>query len=262
MACSTDVNQSRPAGTSARVRHPAAPTTYGGCDWKGAVGWQTCRRGAKSLAGRQETALPRPFATSDARHLPALIGCDEVGRGPLAGPVVAAAVWFVPGALPPGLLAALDDSKKLGGRERSRLAALIRTHCRFALAAASAPAIDRIDIRQASLGALRLAVLRVGMRAPVLVDGRDVPTGLADAGAVIGGDGLVPQIAAASILAKVLRDGVMARLALRHPGYGFERNAGYGTAEHRAALARLGPTAHHRRSFAPVAAVIRGACSS
>jgi ribonuclease HII len=188
-----------------------------------------------------------------------VIGVDEVGRGPLAGPVLAAAVL---------LDVAIDgiaDSKTLSAAERMRLDALIRACCPFALGAASVGEIDRIDIRRASLLAMRRAVVRLARRLsplpPVVVDGRDAPS-LDDVlpgcalRAVIGGDRSEPAIGAASIVAKVARDRLMARLALRHPGYGFERHAGYGTRLHLEALRLNGATAHHRRSFRPVRLVL------
>ena len=193
-------------------------------------------------------ATARPFDPSRAIAYPAAIGCDEVGRGALCGPVVVAAVWFDPAAIPPDLLAALDDSKRLPEPERERLAPLIRAEARVALAAGSRALIDRINIRAATLDAMARAVARLGIAAPVLVDGRDALPGLPGR-AVVGGDRLVPQIAAASIVAKVLRDTLMRRLALHHPGYGWERNVGYGTAVHRAGLNTLGRSPHHRLSF-------------
>ena len=191
---------------------------------------------------------PPPFDPKRAKEYPALIGCDEVGRGALCGPVVAAAVWFDPAAIPPTLLAALDDSKRVPRPIRETLAPLILEHARVAVAAGSRALIDRINIRAATLDAMARAVSRLGLDAPVLVDGRDALPGL-PGGAVVGGDRLVPQIAAASIVAKVFRDGLMRRLALRHPGYGWERNVGYGTAIHRAGLTALGRSPHHRLSF-------------
>ncbi|MCJ2012107.1 ribonuclease HII [Methylobacterium sp. J-076] len=189
-----------------------------------------------------------PFDPARAAAYPAVIGCDEVGRGALSGPVVVAAVWFDPAAIPAGLLGALDDSKKLPEAARNRLAPLIRAHARVALAAGSPALIDRINIRAATLDAMARAVAKLGIDAPVWVDGRDVLPGFPGR-AVVGGDSLVPQIAAASIVAKVLRDAFMRRLARRHPGYGWERNVGYGTALHRAGLAALGRSPHHRASF-------------
>jgi len=193
-------------------------------------------------------ATARPFDPARAAAYPPAIGCDEVGRGALCGPVVVAAVWFDPAAIPPDLLAALDDSKRLPEPERERLAPLIRAEARVAVSAGSRALIDRINIRAATLDAMARAVARLGIAAPVLVDGRDALPGLPGR-AVVGGDRLVPQIAAASIVAKAFRDTLMRRLALRHPGYGWERNVGYGTALHRAGLTRLGRSPHHRLSF-------------
>ena len=189
-----------------------------------------------------------PFDPDLAARYPIVIGCDEVGRGALSGPVVVAAVWFDPAALPPDLLSALDDSKKLPEPVRNRLAPLIRRHGRVALAAGSPALIDRINIRAATLDAMARAVTKLGIDAPVYVDGRDALPGFAGK-ALVGGERLVPQIAAASIVAKVMRDAFMRRLARTHPGYGWERNVGYGTALHRAGLATLGRSAHHRMSF-------------
>ncbi|MBE7245120.1 MAG: ribonuclease HII [Actinomycetospora chiangmaiensis] len=193
-------------------------------------------------------ATARSFDPSRATTYPPAIGCDEVGRGALCGPVVVAAVWFDPAAIPPDLLAALDDSKRLPEPERERLAPLIRAEARVAVSAGSRALIDRINIRAATLDAMARAVARLGIAAPVLVDGRDALPGLPGR-AVVAGDRLVPQIAAASIVAKVFRDTLMRRLALRHPGYGWERNVGYGTAVHRAGLTSLGRSPHHRLSF-------------
>lgn len=193
-------------------------------------------------------ATARPFDPARAAAYPPAIGCDEVGRGALCGPVVVAAVWFDPAAIPPDLLAALDDSKRLPELERERLAPLIRAEARVAVSAGSRALIDRINIRAATLDAMARAVARLGIAAPVLVDGRDALPGLPGR-AVVGGDRLVPQIAAASIVAKAFRDTLMRRLALRHPGYGWERNVGYGTALHRAGLTSLGRSPHHRLSF-------------
>ena len=197
---------------------------------------------------RKPAATTLPFDPARATDYPAVIGCDEVGRGALCGPVVVAAVWFDPAAIPPDLLGTLDDSKRVPGPVRMRLAPLIRAHGRVAVAAGSRALIDRINIRAATLDAMRRAVARLGITAPVLVDGRDALPGLSGR-AVVGGDRLVPQIAAASIVAKVFRDDLMRCLAARHPGYGWERNVGYGTAVHRAGLMKLGRSPHHRLSF-------------
>lgn len=194
-----------------------------------------------------------PFDPARAERWPAVIGVDEVGRGALCGPVVVAAVWFDPVAIPPALLGALDDSKRLRPSVRDRLALEIAAVARVRLAAASATLVDRRGIRTMTLEAMRRAAEGLGIEAPVIVDGIDVPPGMALAcEACVKGDASVPQIAAASIVAKACRDRLLTRLAGRHPGYAWERNAGYGTADHLDALARLGPTRHHRRSFAPV----------
>ncbi|MHB2210303.1 ribonuclease HII [Methylobacterium sp. CM6257] len=199
-------------------------------------------------ARKTSPAATSPFDPARAADYPAIVGCDEVGRGALCGPVIVAAVWFDPAAIPPALLAALDDSKRVPEPVREKLAPLIRAEARVAVAAGSCALIDRINIRAATLDAMARAVARLGIAAPVLVDGRDALPGLPGR-AVIGGDRLVPQIAAASIVAKVFRDDLMRRLSERHPGYGWDRNVGYGTAIHRAGLTRLGRSPHHRLSF-------------
>src|SRR3989440_4792885 len=177
-------------------------------------------------------------------------GCDEAGRGPLAGPVVAAAVVLDPKRIPRGL----NDSKKLSREEREALYDKICASAEVAVAFGSTARIDRDNILQASLWALARAVRALPVRPQlVFVDGCDRIAVSCDCEAVIGGDGLVASIAAASIVAKVTRDRLMARLGLAHPGYGFERHMGYSVPEHFEALSRLGPTIHHRRSFAPVA---------
>ncbi|NEU12014.1 ribonuclease HII [Methylobacterium sp. BTF04] len=192
----------------------------------------------------------RPFDPNAAAEYPVAIGCDEVGRGALSGPVVVAAVWFDPALIPPALLARLDDSKRLKRAERESLTPLIRAHGRVALAAGSRALVDRINVRGATLDAMARAVTKLGLDATVLVDGRDCIPGIAQpCRAVIGGDRLVPQIAAASIVAKTVRDAVMRVLARRHPDYGWDSNVGYGTRAHLAGLASLGRSAHHRVSF-------------
>ena len=176
------------------------------------------------------------------------VGVDEVGRGPLAGPVVVAAVILK------RPIVGLADSKALSAAQRDELAAIIRRDGRVALAAASVAEIERLNILGATLLAMRRAVLRLGVRPGlVLVDGNRPPAIEAPVRCVVGGDATVPEISAASIVAKVARDALMCRLALRYPGYGWERNAGYPTREHLAALARLGINCHHRRGFAPCA---------
>ena len=190
-----------------------------------------------------------PFDPALAKDYPAAIGCDEVGRGALCGPVVVAAVWFDPAAFPGEILAALDDSKKLKRAERERLTPLIRAHARVALAAGSRALVDRINVRAATLDAMARAVRGLSLDAPVLVDGRDPIPGLPRCRAVVGGDRMVPQIAAASIVAKTVRDRAMRALARRHPAYGWDSNVGYGTKVHLAGLSERGRSAHHRVSF-------------
>ena len=180
-------------------------------------------------------------------------GVDEVGRGPLAGPVVVAAVILRRPLL------GLADSKQLAAPERVRLSLLIREHAVVAFAAASVAEIERLNILAATMLAMRRAVGRLAVRpTQVLVDGNRAPALDLPVRCVVGGDATVPEISAASIVAKVLRDRLMARLALRYPGYGWERNAGYGTAAHLAGLAQLGLSRHHRRGFAPCARLLAG----
>ena len=185
-----------------------------------------------------------------AGHL-LVAGVDEVGRGPLAGPVVACAV-IMPADI--RAIAGVDDSKRLSPAERERLAVLIRRNAlAIALGAASAREVDRLNIYHATSLAMRRAIARLAVHPDhVVVDGRPIATlGIAHS-ALVGGDARCYPIACASIVAKVTRDRLMASLARRHPGFGWERNAGYGTAEHLAALARHGATAHHRTTFAGV----------
>jgi ribonuclease HII len=191
-------------------------------------------------------------------HGPLVIGVDEAGRGPLAGPVVAAAC--VLGAQAP---AGLDDSKKLSAKRRAALEPLIQDSCGRALGVVEADEIDRINIFEATMLAMTRAVGELVSalgREPdaVLIDGNMTPLGRVpewrwQARAIVGGDGLEPPISAASILAKEHRDRLMRAYAQRWPHYGWERNAGYGTAQHIAALHQHGISPIHRRSFAPVA---------
>jgi len=178
-------------------------------------------------------------------------GCDEAGRGPLAGPVVAAAVVLDPDRIPKGI----DDSKRLTAEKREELFEKICATSAYAVAVASPARIDRDNILRASLWALARAVHALPeMPKHVFVDGRDRLALPCDCDAVIGGDGMVVSIAAASIIAKVTRDRLMSALAQECPGYGFEQHKGYAVPEHLEALDRLGPTAHHRSFFAPVVA--------
>jgi ribonuclease HII len=178
-------------------------------------------------------------------------GAGEAVRGPLAGPVVAAAVVLDPKRIPKGI----DDSKRLSPERREELFEEICATASFAVAFASPARIDRDNILRASLWALARAVQALPEPPKhVFVDGRDKLLTSCDCEAVIGGDGLVKSIAAASIIAKVTRDRLMCALALDCPGYGFESHKGYAVPEHLEALDRLGPSAYHRRFFAPVIA--------
>jgi ribonuclease HII len=179
-------------------------------------------------------------------------GIDEVGRGPLAGPVVAAAVILDRRRMPRSLRTGIDDSKKLTPAEREEYATALRSCALIALGAAAVSEIDRINILRASLLAMRRAVAALPERpTAALVDGNQAPSLPCPVYTVIGGDGLSLSIAAASIIAKVARDRLMQRLALRYEGYGWATNVGYGTPEHQAAIVRLGLTPHHRLSFQP-----------
>ncbi len=179
-----------------------------------------------------------------------IAGVDEVGRGPLAGPVTAAAVVLDPNALPQGL----NDSKVLSASRRDALAKVIFDCAEVSIAHASVEEIDELNILYASHLAMERAV--AGLPNPpdhVLVDGNKIPKALPQsAEAVVKGDGRSLSIAAASIIAKITRDRIMWDLAQQYPGYGWEKNSGYPTKCHKAALQNLGVTPHHRRSFKPV----------
>lgn len=187
-----------------------------------------------------------------------IAGVDEAGRGPLAGPVVAAAVMLDPARLPPSVRSSIDDSKLLARRRREALFAALQElaaadAARIGVGLATVAEIDAVNILQATWLAMQRAVAALAPLPDLaLVDGNRAPRLPCSAAPVVGGDASCLSIAAASIVAKVTRDRIMDELAALHPGYGWERNAGYGTAEHRAALLRLGPTPHHRQSFAPV----------
>jgi len=185
-----------------------------------------------------------------------IAGVDEAGRGPWAGPVVAAAVALREGAVLPDGVA---DSKTLTAARRQSLAEAVRDCCHVGVGVAGVDEIDGLNIHWATMLAMERAVEALGV-APVdvLVDGNRLPKWRWRARAIVKGDALVPLIGAASIIAKTMRDAVMAGLDAEHPGYGWARNQGYGTAEHARALAELGVTLHHRRSFAPVRARLAG----
>jgi ribonuclease HII len=180
-------------------------------------------------------------------------GIDEVGRGPWAGPVIAAAVIIDAASLPEGLAASINDSKKLSAAKRSEIALRLPACARIGLGAATPAEIGDLNILGATFRAMERAVTALGVTPDMaLVDGNRLPTLPCPALTVIRGDSISLSIAAASIIAKVTRDRLMTRLGARYPGFGWERNAGYGTAEHREALKRLGVTPHHRKSFAPI----------
>ena len=220
---------------------------------------------AQGRPAQERAALER-----EARdEAPWIVGVDEAGRGPLAGPVVAAAVVLGPGA-PEGI----GDSKAISPDRRAELDVAIRASCRWAVAVIDPGEIDRINIFQATMEAMTRCVARPVRRASattaarewtpasnrehVLVDGNHTPARHRSgwrwpARAIVGGDGIEPAIGAASIVAKEWRDRLMIHAARRHPAYGWERNKGYGTREHVAALNAHGPCEWHRVSFAPVA---------
>lgn len=177
-----------------------------------------------------------------------IAGVDEAGRGPLAGPVVAAAVILCDGGID-----GLDDSKKLSAKRRGELEALILARCTVGVGLASVEEIDRINILQATMLAMTRAVEALGVEPSlVMVDGNRLPKWRYRAQAVIGGDAIHPCISAASIIAKEYRDRIMIAADNDFPGYGWASNKGYGAAIHMAALTKLGPTPLHRKSFAPV----------
>ena len=206
---------------------------------------------------RPQTVLSL-FSTDHQAGAPWIAGCDEVGRGPWAGPVVAAAVVLDPSRPIPGLA----DSKALSARKREQLDEQIRAQSLgWSIAESSVDEIDHLNILQATLLAMQRAVSGLRCRVDgLLIDGTHIPEVSVPSQAIVGGDAAHPAISAASIIAKVYRDRLMADLALRHPGYGFERHSGYGTAAHRAALLTLGPCAAHRRSFAPIRSLLTAQC--
>jgi ribonuclease HII len=191
-----------------------------------------------------------PSFVHERAHSDPVAGVDEAGRGPLAGPVVAAAVVLDRKRVPRGL----DDSKKLDEAARENAYARIVRVAAWGVGIADVEEIDRLNIYHATMLAMSRAVDALGLEpAMVLVDGNALPKWRHRAQAIVSGDALCRSIAAASIVAKVTRDRMMAEYDAIHPGYGWLRNKGYGTPEHRAALTTLGPSPFHRRSFAPVA---------
>ena len=196
---------------------------------------------------------PKPDFAYESRIGGPVAGIDEAGRGPWAGPVVAAAAILDPARLPHGL----DDSKVLRAETRERLFAELQGAALIGVGAASVEEIGRLNILQATFLAMRRALARLPIRpVHVLVDGNRAPDFGPPTETVIDGDAKVLSIAAASIVAKVTRDRIMTRLAARHAAYGWASNMGYGTPEHRDGLVAAGPTPHHRKGFAPIRRLI------
>ena len=192
-----------------------------------------------------------------------IAGFDEAGRGPWCGPVVAACVCWPDLNIPEDLANAINDSKKLTAKKREALfPQIMASNAIVGIGQASAEEIDELNILQASFLAMHRALEQVQAKGfnPVfgLIDGNRLPKWEIPCQAVIGGDGKSLSIGAASIVAKVTRDRMMANLAQEYPAYGWERNAGYGTAEHIAALREYGPTIHHRKSYAPIKKILEG----
>jgi len=204
----------------------------------------------KRDSNRPDFSFEQAFITAGTTRI---AGVDEAGRGPWAGPVVAAAVILDPGNIPAGL----NDSKKLTARRREILFDEIAASSAIASALSSPGEIDLINILQASLEAMAKAAAMLDPRPDILlIDGNQTPPGSIPCKTIVGGDGRSLSIAAASIIAKVTRDRIMRQLAVEHPGYGWETNMGYGTRAHRDGLSAHGVTPHHRRSFKPVRAIL------
>lgn len=212
-------------------------------------------------------STPKVFPTDDLERAAGaldgalVIGVDEVGRGPWAGPVVAGAAVLDLAAMPKPVAALIADSKALSASGRAAARIAFTPYVTVALGRAEVEEIDAVNILQASMLAMRRAVdglLATLARPPalILVDGNRLPGWSHPSRSVVKGDATCLSIAVAAIAAKLARDAEMMALAERHPGYGWERNAGYGTPEHQVALRRLGPTIHHRRSFAPIRAAL------
>jgi ribonuclease HII len=222
---------------------------------KKVLGREDAASGEKPLmtpAQKPRKAAPDFAVENESRRkkLWPVAGVDEVGRGPLAGPVCAAAVILDPANIPDGL----NDSKAMSAKSREiAFARIIESALATSFAFVTAAEIDATDIRKASLMAMERAIAGLSVAAAfVLVDGRDLPGLPCPGSAIVMGDAKSLSIAAASIVAKVARDSLMRRLAEEYPAYGFETNAGYGSPRHLAALASLGPTPYHRMSFSPL----------
>ena len=187
------------------------------------------------------------------KSLKPVAGFDEAGRGPWAGPVVAGAVILPHDAMPASLLDQLDDSKKIKKTAREALFIELRAVADIGIGIASPAEIDKLNILQASMLAMQRAAEELAITpASALVDGNHAPNIPYSVKTIVKGDGRSLSIAAASIVAKVTRDRIMVDLSKKHPGYGWDRNAGYGTKEHHNALLQLGVTPEHRQSFTPI----------
>lgn len=216
---------------------------------------------SKSLPKPSPLKTGRPDISFEDRFDGIVCGLDEAGRGPLAGPVVAACVYIPAAARRESFWSQVNDSKKLSGKKRVALYDLIVSHTHYGIAEASTQEIDEINILQASLLAMSRSLDAMSSSfsinpALALVDGNRAPKLSCAVQTVVKGDSISLSIAAASILAKVTRDRIMNDLCRKFPVYGWSRNAGYGTAEHLQAINDHGVTNHHRRSFAPVRAVM------
>ena len=195
----------------------------------------------------------QPDFSHETAHGGIVAGIDEAGRGPWAGPVVVAAVILNAANIPKGI----NDSKKISAKQREILFTSITGNCQHGIGMASVEEIDRLNILQATKLAMVRAVEALGVLPDLaLVDGNQPPKLSCKVRTIIGGDALCLSIAAASIIAKVTRDRIMRQLALEHPGYGWETNAGYGTGSHQKGLANFGVTIHHRRSYKPIKALL------
>lgn len=203
----------------------------------------------------------RPSLKLELAHDGFVCGLDEAGRGPLAGPVVAACVYIPDNMRKESFWSQVNDSKKLTGKKREELYGLIITHAHYGIAESCVEEIDKINILQASLLAMSRSLNKMSVDFGLvptlaLVDGNRKPKLPCEVQTVVKGDSISLSIAAASILAKVTRDRLMSELCQKFPAYGWSRNAGYGTAEHLRAINDHGVTDHHRRSFMPVRALI------
>lgn len=210
----------------------------------------------------KQTTRKRPDLIHERQYTGVVAGIDEVGRGPWAGPVVAAAVIFHTYDLPESLSLHVHDSKQLTEKKRLSLYDLLTTseHCSYAISQASVEEIDQVNIKQATFLAMQRCLEGLNKHVDIaLVDGNDTPKLPCKAIPIIGGDAVSLSIAAASIIAKVFRDQLMTDLGKQYPGYGWDTNSGYGTKQHQEGLRLYGVTPHHRQSFAPIRELLQAA---